>query len=138
MSCLRPPSFLGVFLVSLLLCNILFWLCVVYVVVNVKFKTEFPPEEGGFWMVLVGSHKTQSLRKVFGVLSLCLSFLVLVAHQMFVFYLFSLVSCQWRAHYSFCPLFVVCFMADCLDNVAGCLLPSWFDVNFFVWKQFVF
>ena len=96
------------FVVSLLLCNILFWLCVVYVVVNVKFKTEFPPEEGGFWMVFVGSHKTQSLRKVFGVLSLCLTFLVLVVRQMFVF-LFSLVSCQWRAHSNCfcCLLFVV-------------------------------
>ena len=70
-------------------------------------KTEFPPEKGGFGMVLVGSHKTQSLRKVFGVLSLCLSFLVLVVHQMFVFYLFSLVSCQWRAHSNF---FVCCFV----------------------------
>ena len=72
-------------------------------------KTEFPPEKGGFWMVLVGSHKTKSLRKVFGVLSLCLSFLVLVVRQMLVFYLFSLVSCQWRAQYVFCPLFVVLF-----------------------------
>ena len=35
-SCLSPPSFIGVFLVSLLLCIILFWLCVVYVVVNFK------------------------------------------------------------------------------------------------------
>ena len=35
-SCLSPPSFLGVSLLSLLLCILLFWLCVVYVVVNVK------------------------------------------------------------------------------------------------------
>ena len=93
MSCLNPPSFLGVFLVSLLLFIILFWLCVVYVVVNVKnrispWKRQFLD---GF-----GSHKTQSLKKVFGVLSLCLSFPVLVADQMLVFlicFLLFLVSC---------------------------------------------
>ena len=108
-SCLNPPSFLGVFLVSLLFI-LLFWLCVVYVVVNVKnrispWKRQFLD---GF-----GSHKTQSLKKVFGALSLCLSFPVLVADQMLVFYLFSLVSCQLRAHSNFFCFFlsvVCCFV----------------------------
>ena len=71
-------------------------------------KTEFPLEKGGFWMVLVGSHKTQSLRKVFGVLSLCLSFLVLVAHQMFVFFFLLFLVSGVRIMF-FCPLFVVLF-----------------------------